>query len=187
MLFRHTDVSMMKTRAASRRPYAARVIDGISPRLSPTLWMHPEPSSVPAHCVAASTSSAARGAHPTAALHGPQGIRSHANRLFALGAATRLRNAVRLCGSFHRMCRARCAIWALCMVGGWGLDDLLQARSRRGMCALSMACQEDTRRPQFTPISQAFKWRGAALQKRSYTVGCPAKAGVFSHHRDPRP
>jgi hypothetical protein len=85
------------------------------------------------------------------------------------------------------MCRARCSICALCTVGGWGIDDLLQARSRRGMFALSMVCQEDTRRPPFKTISQAFKWGGAALQKRSYTVVCPAKAGVFSHHRDPCP
>jgi len=49
--------------------------------------------------------------------------------------------------------------------------------ARRGMFALSVACQEDTRRPPFKTIAQAFKWRDAVLQKRSHT-GQAAAAGV---------
>ena len=57
------------------------------------------------------------------------------------------------------------------------------AFSRWDMCTLSVACQEDTRRAPFKTISQAFKWGGAVLQKRSHTVVCPAKAGVFSRRK----
>jgi hypothetical protein len=42
------------------------------------------------------------------------------------------------------------------------------------MCALSVACQEDTWHAPFKTISQAFKWRGTVLQKRSHTVQAAA-------------
>src|SRR5262249_46403446 len=119
VLFRHLDLSMMKTRAASRRTYAAPLIDCISPLLPHTLCVHPEQARWPAHCCAALTLSAAQGDHLAAVLRRPQGIMSHSNSLLAIGAATRLRNSVRICGSFHRICMARCSICAFCTVGGW--------------------------------------------------------------------
>src|SRR5215510_8516527 len=47
-----------------------------------------------------------------------------------------------------------------------------------------MACQEDTRRPPFKTISQAFKWRGTVLQKRSY---CLHPSDRMSSYRTPCP
>src|SRR5215510_15072053 len=48
----------------------------------------------------------------------PHGIMPHSNSLLAMGAATWLMNAVRICGSFRRIPIARCSISAFCPVGG---------------------------------------------------------------------
>src|SRR5262245_35064920 len=46
------------------------------------------------------------------------------------------------------------------------------------MYTLSIACQEDTRRPPFQTIAQAFKLGGAVFQKRSYTPHAAAAGEV---------
>jgi hypothetical protein len=45
-----------------------------------------------------------------------------------------------------------------------------QTPSRRGLCALSVACQEDTRRPPFKTIAQAFKLGDAVPRECLNTV-----------------